>query len=122
MNTRKLLTTAALVALAIGSAQSAFAETAKTTATQVQPVRTLKQQQKEHSAKMLSQISLAIFSLDFDLPKDATTHIKSARKIALALEKDAPDLLTFSEFKFGKEMYEYEGDVKDFYVPVIDDI
>ena len=127
MSTRKLLTTAALVTLMIGAAAPSFAEAAKTqTNTPAASSSGLVDAQYEENLRqagsMLGEIGTARLLLDLGVVPDAQNHIQRAEKIAAELEQNAPEIIAHDTFKLGKSTYKYNGDIKDYMIPVIDDV
>lgn len=72
--------------------------------------------------KMMGHIHLAALALNIDLPKEALTHIDKAEALAGRLKADAPSMTINSEFKYGKVTYQSKDTVKNYYVPIVDDI
>lgn len=72
--------------------------------------------------KMMGHINLAFLALDIELPKEALTHIDTAEALAGRLKADLPSLTDKSVFKYGKVSYTSQDTVKDYYVPVVDDV
>ena len=72
--------------------------------------------------KMMGHINLAYLALDIDLPKEAMAHIDKAEALAGRLKADAPSLTDKSVFKYGKVSYTSQDTVKNYYVPVVDDV
>ncbi len=74
------------------------------------------------SRKMLGHINLAAMALDMDLVEEAKADLAKAKDIAKALEKETLKIDINKKVEFGKLSYDYKDTIKDYYVPIYDDV
>ncbi|PTN08253.1 YfdX family protein [Nitrosomonas aestuarii] len=81
-----------------------------------------REQSQSLAHKMMGHINLAQVALGFDLPNQAIHHIEKAQTIVTQLTSQLPELKINSSFKYGKVTYDDSHTIKEYYVPVLDDI
>lgn len=72
--------------------------------------------------KMMGHINLARFALAIKLPRQAVHQIEKAQSIEAALASQLSEPRISSDFNYGKIEYAKNARIKDYYVPVIDDV
>jgi hypothetical protein len=96
------------------------------TGTATEKQQALEANQSQHfqalANKMMGHISLARFALAIKLPRQAVHQIEKAQTIEanLASQLTEPGIIT--AFSYGKIDYAKNSRVKDYYVPVVDDV
>lgn len=70
---------------------------------------------------VIGDISMALMALDYGAVDIAKKDVAEALKLAIALEKGAPEIKSKETMSFGKLSHEHEGQAKDFYIPIVDD-
>lgn len=87
---------------------------------------TLNTEQSQHfqtlTHKMMGHISLARFALAIKQPRQAVHQIEKAQIIAANLGSQLPAPRINADFNYGKIDYAKNTRVKDYYVPVVDDV
>lgn len=79
-------------------------------------------QQLDESSGMLAQVALARKSLDLGMNDDAVLHINKALDVAAKLEKQSPALAVATTLRFGKQVYTFNNQYKDYLIPAVDDM
>lgn len=74
------------------------------------------------SHKMMGHVNLAELALDVSLGDEALNQLQKAKKIASQLQAEAPQVVSSTQYKYGKLTYKFEDQTKHYYVPVIDDL
>lgn len=122
MKPTKLLSTTALISALLLSATPTLA--ADKVASHIPPAKagSFYLQQLNESSEMMGQIALARASLDLGMDDDALHHLKRAEKLAMALQKQSPEMAVTSTLRFGDQMYSFNNEYKDHLIPVVDDI
>jgi hypothetical protein len=72
--------------------------------------------------KMMGHISLARFALAIKLPRQAVHQIEKAQAIEANLASQLTEPRINADFNYGKIDYAKNARVKDYYVPVVDDV
>lgn len=72
--------------------------------------------------KMMGHINLARLALDLNLPSEAKRQIERARSLQEKLAAQMPEFRLDSSFEYGKVTYDDKANVKEHYIPVIDDV
>lgn len=102
------------------------AEKLETDATTEETAPALNAEQSQHfqtlTHKMMGHISLARFALAIKLPRQAVHQIEKAQIIAANLGSQWPESRINADFNYGKIDYAKNNRVKDYYVPVVDDV
>jgi len=88
--------------------------------------RALNVRQPQHSQvlanKMMGHINLARFALAIKLPRQAAHQIEKAQIIEAVLASQLSEPGIDADFSYGKIDYAKNARVKDYYVPVVDDV
>jgi hypothetical protein len=79
-------------------------------------------QQQTLVHKMMGHINLAALSLDMKMSDAARDHLDRATALVAQLEETAPEVDSDTQLKYGKLSYNVVDEVKDYYVPIVDDI
>ncbi|SET55565.1 YfdX protein [Nitrosomonas marina] len=87
----------------------------------------LKQQQPQQSSlalanKMMGHISLAKFAMTIKMPRQTTHQIEKAQILRAILVSQLPEPRIEADFNYGKIDYAKNAQVKEHYVPVVDDV
>ena len=127
MKTRKWIMAAALAALPLAgaipvNAQQAPALDSSSTAQHMQTVKDARTQQTEQARRMLGEIEAAALLLILGLNDDAREHLMTAQETARELEANAPSIIMSDTVKIGNTSYTHNGVVRNYMVPVIDDV
>ena len=86
------------------------------------PIEQQREQSQSLVHKMMGNINIAQFALGLGLPDDAIHHIEKAQTIEAQLTSQSPKLKVDSSFRYGKVTYDDSDTIKEYYVPVVDDI
>jgi hypothetical protein len=81
-----------------------------------------REQQRTLVHKMMGHINLAALSLDMQLPDAARDHLDRAASLVSQLEAMAPEFTSDSQLTYGKLSYDLVDEVRDYYIPIVDDI
>lgn len=102
------------------------AEKLETDAATEETAPALNAEQSQHfqtlTHKMMGHISLARFALAIKLPRQTGHQIEKAQIIAANLGSHWPESRINADFNYGKIDYTKNNRIKDYYVPVVDDV
>jgi hypothetical protein len=111
-------------ALVLGLACVVMADEIKTVQ-KLSIAQSIKKQDKNtvgNVTQMMAHLSFAAQAIDLKMKNSALSNLKKAKKLCSKIERSRPETITSYKYKFGKTTYFVEGEHRDYYIPVYNDV